>query len=376
MTNTGETIEKLKKFRTDVNTKMLTRDITSFNVGSIDIAGEKMMVGGEELSETAVKKILGHLRVKNNFLGLGKKMIPSDWDTVKDKLKTASFNQVVHARKVTESDGSKKIDDIYMAAPKTTGVLEIDAIFDEVIDSIVSTGKDISIKQASFLEDKDEVALTLLEHDEEVDIFSDGTDLWKVGKQIVWNGMTFSIAPFFERLVCTNGNTAKQFGFKANISNNKFNMGKIQSILEKEITLQSDSMDKYLIDAANHMKYTNISVREFLAYKNIFNERSHEPILKKWFDESYLNRSYGVIVADMPGQWQSTADSGKNAYDFFNTITYISSHPAEAALTERERLNLQIKASDLLFRKAFDLEQLAPKIDWLKIKEKNPTLKF
>lgn len=375
MTNTGETIEKLKKFRTDVNQKLLNREITSFNVGSIDIQGEKMLVNGEELSESAVKKVLSHLRVKNNFLGISKKLAPSDWETVKEKLKSATFNQVVHGRKVTEG-GVKKIDDIYMAAPKSTGILEIDAIFNEVIDSIVSTGKDISLKQSYFLEDKDEVNLTLLEHDEEIDIFGNGTDMWKVGKQIAWNGMNFSIAPFFERLVCSNGNTAKQLGFKANISNNKFNIGKIQSILEKEITLQSESLDKYLIDASNHLKHTNVSVREFIAYKKLFNETDHDPIIKKWLDDSYLNSAYGVVVADQPGQWQCTADSGKNAYDFFNTLTYIASHPKEATLTDRERVDLQIKASDLLFRKTFDLEYLAPAVDWKKVKALNPGLKL
>lgn len=365
-TNTNETIEKLKKFRLDVNQKLLNREIISFNIGSIDIQDEKMLVNGEELSESAVKKVLSHLRVKNNFLEISKKLAPSDWETVKEKLKSVTFNQIVYARKVTEN-GIKKIDDIYMAAPKSTGILEIDTIFNEVIDSIVNTGKDISLKQLYFLEDKNEVNLTLLEHDKEIDVFGNGTDIWKVGKQIVWNSINFSIAPFFERLVCSNGNTAKQFGFKANISNNKFNIRKIQNILEKEITFQSESLDKYLIDASNHLKRINVSVREFITYKNLFNKKDHDYIIKKWFDDSYLNRAYGVIVADQPVQWQCTADSGKNAYDFFNHITYIASHPKEAILTDRERVDLQIRASDLLFKETFDLEYLAPIIDWKKI---------
>lgn len=365
MTNTGQTIETLKTFRANVNQQMLEREIISFNVGSIDIDSEKMSVSGVELSEAAVKKVLGHLRVKNNFLDLGKKMTPSDWTTVKDKLKSASFNQTVHARKVKDA-GLDKIDDIYMAAPKTTGVLEIDAIFGELIESVISTGKDISMKESYFLTDKDEACVTLLENDDQIDIIGNGSDMWKMGKQIVWNGMNFSISPFFERLVCTNGNTAKQYGFKANISNNKFNIDKIKKIMEAEITLQSDTHNKYLIDATHHLRQSEVSVREFLTFRNLFNENDHEAILKKWFDESYLNRAYGVVVADQPGQWQVTAETGKNAYNFFNDLTYIASHPADAKLTDRERLSLQIKASDLLFRKSFDLENRAPKPDWNK----------
>jgi hypothetical protein len=363
MTNTGQTIQELKEFRKGVHETMQNREIVSFNIGSIDIDNEKLSVNGDPLSEAATKKVLSRLRVKNNFLELGKEMGPMDWGIIKDKLKRVQADQIVHGRKINSS-GMNLIDDIYLAAPKTTGIMEIDTIFGEVIDSIVSTGKDISLKSTYFLEDKDEVNVTLLEHDSPIDIFSNGSDIWKTGKRIVWNGMTFSVAPFFERLVCTNGNTAPQYGFKANISNNKFNVEKIKKVLEKEITMQSDSINEYLIDAANHLRHSNVSVREFLRFRKFFNETDHPEILKKWFDESKINRAYGCVISDMPDMWQSTADTGKNAYDFFNDLTYIASHPDDAKITDRERVDLQIKASDLLFKKTLDLEMVAPIIKW------------
>jgi len=363
MTNTGETIKDLNDFRKSVNEKMLNREIVSFSINDIDIDNELISVGGDVLTETATKKILSQLRVKNNFLDLSKKMAPGDFETVKSKLKRVTADQIVHGRKVTDG-GISRIDDIFLAAPKTTGIMEIDTIFAEVIDSIVSTGKDISLKSTYFLEDKDEVAITLLEHDFPIDVFSNGEDMWKTGKRIVWNGMTFSVAPFFERLVCTNGNTAPQYGFRANISNNKFNIEKIKSVLEKEITMQSDSLDTYLIDAANHLKSCNVSVSEFLKFRRFFNESDHPEILTKWFDEGKINKAYGCIVSEMPNLWQVSADAGKNAYDFFNDITYIASHPDDAKITDRERIELQIKASDLLFKENLDLEMIAPKIKW------------
>lgn len=363
ISNTAETLNNLKTFREDVKEKLENREILEFNISSIDIDGEKMTYNNEELSDEAMKKVLGHLRVKNNFLEMSKHMTTTDWNTVKDKLKSARGSQLIYGRKV-KSNGSSRIDDIFMAAPRTNGLLEVDSIFNEVLDSIVSTGKDITLKGTCFLEDKDEITITLLEHDNPVDIFSNEEDIWKVGKRIVWNGMQFSISPFFERLVCSNGNTAPQFGFKANISNNKFNLGKIKKILEKEITLQSDTMDNYLIDSVNHLKHHNISVKEFMKFRSFFNEESHPEIIKKWLDDSYLNKAYGCIVAEMPDLWMTTADAGKNAYSFFNDLTYIASHPDEATLTDRERVDLQIKASDLLFKKRLDMEQIAPKVKW------------
>jgi hypothetical protein len=363
MTNTRETIHTLNEFRKDVNTKMASRETVSFNISDIAIEKEKMSVNGDFLTETATKKVLSRLRVKNNFFEISKSLSNTDWNTVKDKLKQASATQEVHARKITNGSTST-IDDIYMAAPRTSGILEIDSIFNEVISSIISTGKDISLKSTYFLEDKDEVVVTLLEHDNTIDIFGNEEDMWKVGKRIVWNGLNFSVSPFFERLVCTNGNTAPQYGFKANISNNKFNMNKIKKILEKEIVLESNTMSEYLVDAANHLKSTNVSVREFLKFRNLFNEDEHAEIIKKWLDDTHINKAYGRISSEMPELWKITADSGKNAYDFFNDLTYIASHPDEVDITDRERVDLQIKASDLLFKKELDLELVAPKVKW------------
>jgi hypothetical protein len=215
-----------------------------------------------------------------------------------------------------------------------------------------------------FHEKENKIVITLLEHGNEIDIFSNDTDIWKIGKQVSWNGMQFSIAPFFQRLVCTNGNTGMQLGFKSNVSNNKFNMGKIHDVLEKEITLESDTVIKNLIDSANHLMHNNISVNEFFKYKKLIDD-SHVKVHNKWFDYNYLNKAYGVEVQDMPRQWQMTADSGKNAYDFFNDMTYICSHKeADITLSDYEKLKLQISSSNLLFKPILDLEQLAPVIDW------------
>ena len=366
MTNTGETIQQLRSFRTDVIEQMQNREIASFSIKDIEIDNEQMSVGGDALSEEATKKVLSQLRVKNNFLSLSKEMNSTDWGIVKEKIKNVHGDQPVFGRKIKDVVTNKPIvSDIYMAAPKTAGLMEIDSIFNEVIDSIVSTGKDISIKNTLFLEDKDEIIVTLLEHDEPIDVFGNDTDVWKTGQQIVWNGLNFSVAPFFERLVCTNGNTAPQFGFKSNISNNKFNIEKIKKILEKEITYKSESIEKYLMDACEHMQHFNVSVKEFNYFREMFDEEKHPEILKKWFDDSKLNRAYGCIATEMPGLWQTTADSGKNAYDFFNDLTWIASHPDDAKLSERERVDLQIKASNLLFKKKLDLELIAPKPVWL-----------
>jgi len=365
ITSTAETVQDLTTFRKEVNEKMTSREIVTFMLSDIEIEHDKMAVDGSSLSENATKKVLGRLRVKNNFLELSNSMAHTDWNLIKDKLKSVVGSQVIHGRK-TMIGTIGTIDDIYMAAPKTTGILEIDSVFNEVIDSIISTGKDITLQSTCFLDDKDEVEITLLEHDHEIDVFSNGEDLWKLGKRIVWNSMNFSIYPYFERISCTNGNCAPRYGFRANISNNKFNIEKIKQILEKEIVLDTNTMGEYLIEAVNHLKSTNISVNEFMKFRNMFDDEEHVDIIEKWLDDSTMNRAYSCIVAEQNRTWQTSADSGINAYSFFNTITYIASHPDEAKLTDRQRSELQIKASDLLFKEDLDLETIAPIVKWNK----------
>jgi hypothetical protein len=362
MINVRETLDSLKAFRDDAQELMEGREIVSFNIAQIDIDNSRMSYGGMYLSENATKKVLSQLRVKNNFLSLSEEMGPTDWGIIKDKLKRVQADQVIHGRKI-DNEGIFSIDDIYMAAPKASGVMEIDTVFNEISESIITTTKDLGIEHTTVLEDKDEIHVTLVEHDSPIDVFSNGSDVWKRGKRIVWNGICFSVLPVF-----MNGkgsiNIAPRHGFRSNISNNKFNLDKIKSVLEKEVTMVSDTLDSNLIDSVNHLKHYNISVREFATYKKFFNEALHSEILKKWFNDTKINKAYGCVAVEMPALWQVTADTGINAYDFFNDLTYIASHPEDAKLTERERFELQIKATDLLFKRELDMELVAPKVKW------------
>ena len=401
ITSTADTLKRLEKFKFEISQKT-GRETVTFNVEDIDIEKDKMYVNGEQLSETAVKKVLSHLRVKNNFLALSESMTLNDWGTVKEVLKKPTASQVVHGRKVPNGDDNV-IDDIFMAAPKASGLIDPEMIFTEIIDAIVSTGKDISLKSTEYLDDKDEIVVTLIENDKVLDIFDDETEQWKIGKRIVWNGMSFAVFAYYERVSCGSGVTVPKYGFKSNISNNKFNLDKIKKVLEAEITLDVQDLDHHLMDSIMHLNSMNISVREFSRYRNLFHDKLHPEIIEKWFDEDKMNKAYSNIATEMPDLWKVTADSGENAFDFFKKIIYIASHSHEAKskenieemiekykaevklnraeegevaietsvetekisrLTPREKYDLEIKASEILFKKELDMETIAPKVKW------------
>ena len=401
ITSTADTLKRLEKFKFEISQKT-GRETVTFNVEDIDIEKDKMYVNGEQLSESAVKKVLSHLRVKNNFLALSESMTLNDWGTVKEVLKKPTASQVVHGRKVPNGDDNV-IDDIFMAAPKASGLIDPEMIFTEIIDAIVSTGKDISLKSTEYLDDKDEIVVTLIENDKVLDIFDDETEQWKIGKRIVWNGMSFAVFAYYERVSCGSGVTVPKYGFKSNISNNKFNLDKIKKVLEAEITLDVQDLDHHLMDSIMHLNSMNISVREFSRYRNLFHDKLHPEIIEKWFDEDKMNKAYSNIATEMPDLWKVTADSGENAFDFFKKIIYIASHSHEAKskenieemiekykaevklnhaeegevaietsvetekisrLTPREKYDLEIKASEILFKKELDMETIAPKVKW------------
>jgi len=336
-----------------------------FFIGDLKVEDCKLKIDEQELSDDSTKKVLSQLRVKNNFLELQKKMDEQDWETVAEKLKHFNANQEVFARKKkAEEGGAISIVDLQLAHKKATnGGIQIPEVFTSLRESLIdSSANDYVIKDTWYNDEKGTVSVTLLQDSKNIDVFGNETDMWKGGKTVAWSGTDFSIMPFFERLVCTNGNVARQYGFATSISKKKYNYTTIKAMLDREISQASDTCTPLLMNATKHLQKNNVSVREFLEYRNLFDEEEHDKILSKYFDVSYLNKAYRCEVEGMHAIWKSSADTGKNAYDFFNNITYICSHPKEIKLEEEFRRSLQIKASNILFKETLDLELLAPKI--------------
>lgn len=358
-------VQILEDFRSEVSQKIKNREIITFNISDIDIEREEMSIGSVPFSGQATKKILSKLRVKNNFLGLSKKMNNSDWELVGEKLKNTNNSQTIYGKKI-EKDGKVCVDNIQFSNTISTEhqTQEMDRIFSEIIETANRTKNGIIVSETKFLEDKDEVSVIFLDDNTSIDVFCNDTDLWKIGKRVTWDGLNFAIDPFFSRLICSNGNTAKNYGYKLDVTNSRYNSQKIRKVLNKELVNWSNSMDVFLVDSVNHLKSTNVSVNELLEFKKFFDDINEEPNIKKLMDTSYLDRSYGCDISKMSKIWRNTADSGKNAYSFFNDLTYIASHPDEINIPERKRLELQIQASDLLFKDKLDLEQIARKIEW------------
>jgi hypothetical protein len=122
-------------------------------------------------------------------------------------------------------------------------------------------------------------------------------------------------------------------------------------------------MPATLQQSVQHLKDNNVSLSEFYYYRNFFENRNGEEIytglIEKYFNDRPFYQGYGLNIAEKSRKWKSTADSGINAYNFFNMLTWIASHPKEVRMDREDRVQLQIQASNLLFKRELDLEDIA-----------------
>jgi len=364
-----ETITKFDEFRNQISEELQNREEKKivFDSPQLSVKEKALMVGDKKISKESTNKILSLFRVKNNFLEFSEEMAPSDWENVSQRLKNISSRYPI----IGYVD-SGVIEDVMVASPKgTMGGIDPQIVFEAVRNSILNTTRNYEISRTSY--DKGKINIDFLESDQHIDIFGTGDDIWKVGKSVSWSLLDFKVTDYLHRLVCTNGASMTQYGFISDVSKNKFRMGNIEKALHFSFVENNPKevvpVSQMVIDACNHLKKHNASVQEFLQFRSLFelpendeNYKENKIIADKWFNQSYLDKAYRTSVDSMPAKWKSTADTGKNAYDMFNDLTYIISHPEETKVKELDRRDMQIKASNFLFKENLDMEMIAPKV--------------
>ena len=369
MSNNFETIEKIREQGERIVNRLTNRGESSFKIKEVFL----------EVKVILLKNVLKMLNVRPNFLDYANKMDEQDWTDVSDKLKKANGETQMFAKTIHEDNGDISIVDIYKQneGKKRKDDASYSQYFNWLTDSLAETPNSYDLKNFNWDDKNETVNLTLLNNDASVDVFGTDVDVWKLGNNFTFNAFSFNYAPFFERLICSNGNVAREYGFGANISQNRFNNQKIKSIIEKNIITGNDLIVEQLQKSVQHLKNNNISLNEFYQFKNFFEHRNendqYNGIISKFFNEKPFFAGYGENITQRSTKWKSTANTGINAYDFFNMLTWIASHPEQIKVTQKDRTDLQIKASTLLFKTELDLEDIATgvKIDYPRVAAMN-----
>jgi hypothetical protein len=349
--------------------KIGDRTESRFNLSDISIDADNVYFKDMPMNDHAKSKALGMLKVKSNFSDFASKMPKEDWSELEGKLKSIEGSKKVYASVANNDNGMPEIVDVFLHkdGKKRNDDASYQQYFDWVTESLRNTEKTYSLKDLSFNPDSKNVNLVLLNEDRKIDVFGTDVDLWKGGDSFNFSGLQFNYAPFFERLVCANGNKTQQYGFGADISKNTFNNKKIQGVIKKALEFGDSNMSDILTQAVNHIQGSNLSIQEFFEYRNFFKNRNQDDIydgvISKFFNTNPFYKAYGLNVEEKSRKWRSTADSGINAYDFFNMLTWIASHPDQVSVDVEDRLDLQISASNLLFKPSLDLEDIASNVN-------------
>jgi len=368
MANNQKVIDQLRDTSSQALDRIGNRTFTEFKIKDIEF-DQGLSLRGTPIRGKAAEKVLSTLRVKKNFSDMVHKMTPEDWGQVSYKLKQAEGETKLYGAIAGEGVDSEiiRVYDANENKKRSDDEISYENYFNWICDSLAESEKEYSLKDFHYNTKKDIFNLTLLENDTELDVFGTGIDMWKTGQRFTFTGLSYNYSPFFERLVCSNGNVARQYGFGTNISKQRYNNKKIEDSIRKSIVERSGDTPIILSQAVEHLKANNISLAEFYAYRKYFEARNesgrYDGILSKYFDEKPFYAAYGVNIEQKSNKWKSTANSGINGYDFFNHLTFLASHPEEVKMDHSDRLQLQINASNLLFKKEMDLEDIATSVN-------------
>ncbi|MFM2009864.1 MAG: hypothetical protein RLZZ479_254 [Bacteroidota bacterium] len=366
--NNQNVIQKIQEESERIFKEASNFSIQEFKLGDLKIENG-IFLNDVKLTGNAQKSVLNALRVRSNFTDLEKKMSPEDWYNVSKRLQKAESEHKMYAKVRPGSSMTKKeIISVFNRNEnkKKEDNRDMERFLGWITDSLAESEKEYSLKSIGLDASRGLVDLTLLDNNSDVDMFGTGVDIWKTGERFSFGGVQFNYAPFFERLSCSNGNTGMQYGFNSNITQSKYNNQKIQSIIEKALIQNSETMSQELQHAVRHLQSNNISIAEFYHFRKWFERKNqndnYDKIIYSYLDDSPFYQAYGTDVKEKSNKWQSTANSGICAYDFFNMLTYIASHPEKISMEYTDRADLQIKASDLLFKKQLDLEDVAKNV--------------
>jgi len=269
--NNSHVIEQIRTEADAVLSRIKDRAFTEFSLKELDF-DNGISLRGVPVRGQAAAKILGTLRVKKNFADIGHKMSPEDWTTVSYKLKTAEGDLKLHGA-ITGEDDSREISWAYDSnenKKRSDDQINHENYFNWLTSSLGESELNYGMKDIGYNSKADKFTLTLLDFDNEMDVFDTGLDMWKSGHRFTFSGLYYKYAPFFERLVCSNGNTARQYGFGADVSRQRYNNAKVESSIRKAIMERNGDLPIILNESVQHLQSNNISMAEFADYKNFY----------------------------------------------------------------------------------------------------------
>jgi len=339
------------------------RDIVEFNLKDMLIDGNTFKVEDMTLTEEAMKKILGLMNCKPEFIDYAVTMEKGDFAETMENIKKATGDCNLYGAIITNPDFTYSISDIYNKnnfKKKLDDMTSPIHVIKNLCDNLAVSDFEWKVKEKHY-EPKTNIYEIRLENVSNP-IEALPNDFWTQGHVFRFNSTEFKQAPYFERQVCTNGMTKPTMGFGTNISKSSFNNDKLNNVIKYCLTEINHDVEDMICKMAQKAKETNVSLNEFYDFRNFYEKNECKEIVEKYFNDAPFYKAWGQAIEEKSKKWQKTADTKISAYDFINLQTYLCSHLDQSKLTEELAQAMKIKVANFFCKGDYDLNDFAENV--------------
>jgi len=323
--------------------------VSSYNkvpatLSQIRKSGKNFYYGQHQVEVSALKDLLNIFSVKENLVNEIKND-KDQWeplqrclaDIKQDRTVTAVTRDIGDNERTVVRFTNKKIDE--------EQALDLDRGIEMMRDYAGSQdGENLRLHSMGFDFENLLVRTQFRNINSKIDVFNDGNDIWDTGMNINYGESKTSVAPFYLRLICTNGMVGTHQMSQRYFDNSEFKGSTFNKLISK---VMDQDLTGVVRANGNRLQDTTASLREFYNARNVLLGRSVE-LAKTYFDDTEIKDAYkDERLRYKNARWLATANTNINAYDFFNRITHCTSHQE---LNDTTRLQLNNIASELFFK--------------------------
>lgn len=339
---------------------------SNFSLSDLEFYEGTCLIGNTQLSQKSLKNLMSMFQVKDKFISsqnaklLGPVEIANFINTIKG-LDTGnrlfySFDDITEPKQIT---------DIWLSSRKNNGEFpDYSCYLNMLKEKLNESEIEFSLDTLNFDKPSGSISLSLLSEDT-FNVGSNNTnslDEWRNGLFLDFNLFTTQCAPFYSRLICSNGMISKEYMKRMNLDHAKYNQGKLESLLKRfVIDGNFRETQSLMFEKCTIANSTPISVNEFEFSRNLLPETlldSNEEVNTK-FNLDDVGNDYGVDINEKSIKWKATARVNKTVYEVVNNLTWISARPEEYHITQKEAEKIQLNSSSLLLKKQYDMEDIA-----------------
>lgn len=195
---------------------------------------------------------------------------------------------------------------------------------------------------------------------------------------VLSNGLTSGtyVAPYFFRLVCTNGMVRESKSDQFTLSLKGTKEDAIREFMTGIEALNFNNFDPSKFhERVTYMENTRASFGELMKFRKLAEDsvdyQGQEEkaiayqLLEDWFPTADMKSLYGkkgIIFEDLTAKHHKNIKTKLTCWDLLNNTTDFASHDYGTQIAPADRIKLQTAAGDFMDKKAYDTEYLVPQI--------------